>query len=265
MTDLEMERFLFDVNGYLVIEDVLSTDEAAELSRLIDEHGLPEVDQETGSGKIAGGGAGEVGAGFLEWSTRLCDLLDHPKIMPALGLVLGEGFRIDHFWGSLTNKGADVLRLHGGIVPFHQTDFYFTRGYKLYNGLTNVAWNLVDSGGGHGGFMVLPGSHKAGFQLPQEMAEAEERGYGVTVPEVKAGSVTIFTEAVLHGAAGWKASHQRRTLFFSFSPSHMAYSRKQAVPPTEVKLTKRQQLLFEPPSAPHSFKRPTLFEDEYAP
>lgn len=265
MDNLELERFLFDVNGYLVIEDVLSAGETAELSRLIDECALPEVDQDSGLGKIPGGGAGAEGAGFLEWGTQFCNLLDHPKIMPALRLVLGEGFRIDHFWGSSMEKGADALRLHGGIVPFGQTDYYFARGDKLYNGLTNVAWNLVDSGGGHGGFMVLPGSHKASFQLPQEMVDAEEHGFGVTVPEAKAGSVTIFTEAVLHGAAGWKASHQRRTLFFSYSPSHMAYSRKQAVPPTKTKLTKRQQLLFEPPSAPHSFNRHTLFEAEYAP
>ena len=265
MANLEMEKFLFDVGGYLVIEDVLSTAEAAELGRLIDEHGLPEADEETGLGKIPGGGAGEVGAGFLEWDTRFCDLLDHHKIMPALRLVLSDGFRVDHFWGSVANRGANTLRLHGGVVPFGQTDYYFTRGDRMYNGLTNVAWNLADSGGEHGGFMVLPGSHKANFPLPEEMVAAEELGYGVRVPEVKAGSVTIFTEAVLHGAAGWKASHQRRTLFFSYSPSHMAYSRKQALPPSKVKLTERQQLLFEPPSAPHSYKRPTLFESGYAP
>ena len=265
MADLELEAFLFDVNGYLVIEDVMSADEAAELSRLIDEYDLPQVTDDNGPRKIPGGGAGAEGAGFLEWGAQFCKLLDHPRIMPALRLVLGEGFRIDHFWGTVAEKGANTLRLHGGVVPSGQTDYYFARGDKLYNGLTNVAWNLTDSGGANGGFMVLPGSHKANFPLPQAVSDAEEHANGVTVPEAKAGSVTIFTEAVLHGAAGWKVDHQRRTLFFSYTPSHMAYSRKQAVPPTKVKLTERQRLLFEPPSAPHSFNRPTLFEQEYAP
>ena len=72
--------------------------------------------------------------------------------------------------------------------------------------------------------MVLPGSHKANFPLPKEMLDREENAYGVLVPEAKAGSVIIFSEAVLHGTAGWKASHQRQTLFFSYTPSHIALS-----------------------------------------
>ena len=128
MADLELEAFLFDVNGYLVIEDVLSADEAAELSRLVDEHGLPVIDDDTGSGKIPGGCAGEEGAGFLEWGAQFCKLLDHPRIMPALRLVLGEGFWIDHFWGTVIENGAKTLRLHGGVVPSGQTDYYFARG-----------------------------------------------------------------------------------------------------------------------------------------
>lgn len=265
MGDLELEKFLFDLNGYLIIEDVLSKDETLELSQLLNDHQLPAIDPDTGSCEISGGGAGAEGAGFLEFGTQFCNLLDHPKIMPALRLVLGEGFRLDHFWGAAAESGANALRLHGGVVPFNQTDHFFSRGDKLYSGLTNVAWNLRDSGGDHGGFMVLPGSHKANFPLPKEMLDREENAYGVLVPEAKAGSVIIFSEAVLHGTAGWEASHQRQTLFFSYTPSHIAYSRKQAVPPTEVQLTKRQRLLFEPPSAPHSFNRPTLFEAEYAP
>ena len=265
MSNLKLETFLFDINGYLVIEDVLSKKETLELSQLLNDHKLPEMDHNTGLGKIPGGGAGTEGAGFLEFGTQFCDLLDHPKIMSALRIVLGEGFRIDHFWGAAAESGADSLRLHGGVVPFDQTNHFFSRGDKLYSGLTNVAWNLTDSGGDHGGFMVLPGSHKANFPLPKEMSDREENAYGVSVPKAKAGSVTIFSEAVLHGASGWKASHQRQTLFFSYTPSHIAYSRKPAIPPTTVQLTKRQHLLFEPPSAPHSFNRPTLFEAEYAP
>ena len=112
--------------------------------------------------------------------------------------------------------------------------------------------------------MALPGSHKSNFEVPDEIREATE-GYGIDVPEVKAGSVSIFTEAVLHGTAPWRGSHQRRTLFFSMGPSHQAYSWHQAVPPTTVELTERQKLLFSRPSAPHSFGRPTLFEPELEP
>ena len=174
---------------------------------------------------------------------------------------MGDGFRIDHFWGAWANAGAKALHMHGGVVPFVQTDYYYVRDGKIRSGLTNMAWNLTDSGGDLGGFMALPGSHKSNFQVPDEIKEASE-GYGIAVPEVKAGSVSIFTEALLHGTAPWRGSHQRRTLFFSMGPSHQAYSWHQAVPPTTVELTERQKLLFSRPSAPHSFGRPSLFEPE---
>ena len=58
MSNSELETFLFDINGYLVIEDVLSKDETLELRQLLNEHKLPEMDHNTGLGKIPGGGAG---------------------------------------------------------------------------------------------------------------------------------------------------------------------------------------------------------------
>ena len=262
MSSLNVQKYLFDLYGYLVIDDVLTMQEVAELNRLIDESGLTSSTE--AAGRLPGGGAGEEGAGFLEWGQAFTRVLDHPKVMPVLRLMLGDGFRIDHFWGAWANAGAAALHLHGGVVPFTQTDYYYVRDGRIRSGLTNVAWNLTDSGGELGGFMALPGSHKSNFELPQELKEAAE-GYGIAVPEAKAGSVSIFTEAVLHGTAPWRGSHQRRTLFFSMGPSHQAYSRHQAVPPTTVELTERQKMLFNPPSAPHSFNRPTLFEPELDP
>ena len=221
MTSPDTQKYLFDLYGYLVIEDVLTAEEVSELNRLIDESGHTSTDEV--SGTLPGGGAGEEGAGFLEWGQAFTKVLDHPKVMPVLRMIIGDGFRIDHFWGAWANAGAKALHLHGGVVPFVQTDYYYVREGKIRSGLTNMAWNLTDSGGELGGFMALPGSHKSNFEVPDEIREATE-GYGIDVPEVKAGSVSIFTEAVLHGTAPWRGSHQRRTLFFSMGPSHQAYS-----------------------------------------
>jgi hypothetical protein len=38
----DIERYRFDLHGYLVIDDVLSAAEVAELNRLIDAQNLPE-------------------------------------------------------------------------------------------------------------------------------------------------------------------------------------------------------------------------------
>ena len=194
MTTPDTQKYLFDLYGYLVIEGVLTAEEVSELNRLIDESGHTSTDEV--SGTLPGGGAGEEGAGFLEWGQAFTKVLDHPKVMPVLRMIIGDGFRIDHFWGAWANAGAKALHLHGGVVPFVQTDYYYVREGKIRSGLTNMAWNLADSGGELGGFMALPGSHKSNFEVPDEIREATE-GYGIDVPEVKAGSVSIFTEAVL--------------------------------------------------------------------
>ena len=43
MNDLEVQQYLFDLQGYLVIEDVLSPEELATLNRLIDQQELPHT------------------------------------------------------------------------------------------------------------------------------------------------------------------------------------------------------------------------------
>ena len=43
-----------------------------------------------------------------------------------------------------------------------------------------------------------------------------------------AGSVVLFSEAVMHGTAPWRADHERRTLLYKYCVSHMAWSRARA-------------------------------------
>ena len=39
----------------------------------------------------------------------------------------------------------------------------------------------------------------------------------------QAGSVIIFTEALAHGTLPWTADHERRALFYRYTPGHMAF------------------------------------------
>ena len=39
----------------------------------------------------------------------------------------------------------------------------------------------------------------------------------------KAGSAVIFTEALTHGTLPWTADHERRALFYRYTPGHMAF------------------------------------------
>jgi ectoine hydroxylase-related dioxygenase (phytanoyl-CoA dioxygenase family) len=246
----EVERYLFDLQGYLVIQDVLSADEVAGLNRLFEAQDLPEPGLETGQARFGD---------FLAWGKPFCDLLDHPQLMPRLKAILGDGFRLDHYYGIYMRAGTETLRLHGGNTPYDPPEYYHFRNGQMINGLTVVSWNLTDSGGELGGFCCIPASHKANYPCPPAIKQAflDSHADCVVTPEVRAGSVVIFTEALTHGTAAWRGQHQRRSLLYKYSPGQQSWAKEHLRPPSDVALTPRQALLFEPP---YFHNRASLFD-----
>jgi len=245
----DVEKYLFDLQGYLVIDNILTADEVATLNQLIDAQNLPEPSLESGKARFGS---------FLDWGKPFCDLLDHPKLMPYLKVILGESFRLDHYYGIYLRAGTGPLNLHGGNTPYDPPEYYHFRNGNMYNGLVVAAWNLADTGPDHGGFCCIPGSHKANYPLPQEIRQTHYQSPCVVIPEGKAGSLVIFTEALTHGTTPWWGRHQRRSLLYKYSPGQQSWGANYVQPPTEVELTPRQKLLFE---KPYFNARPSLFAD----
>ena len=253
--DLEMQRYLFDLAGFLVIPDVLGQAELDELNRLIDAQALPPPREEIRFG-LAPGKAPPY-AGFLEWGTPFCDLLDHQRIMTLLQLTLGDWFHLDRLFGINMDAGMDFGQLHGGNAPYSPGESYHVRDGTIQNDFTVVSWNLVDTGPASGGFCCVPGSHKSNFVRPNptsatthghwEMMDGDDLAPGVVIPEAPAGSVVLFSEALTHGTAPWKGAHRRRTLIYKYCQSHIAWSTRRVPPPASVALTPRQQILFQKP------------------
>lgn len=228
------ERYLFDLNGYLLIEGVLSAAEVAECNAAIDHH-IEELAEYPRS--LAGGSKALSGTehrhdlgGMLGWEKPWCDpfhrLLAHPNVVPYLNGVLGEGYRLDHGPGLIAqNKGAEGGTLHhGGANPTDFTLSYFYKNGRIYTGLSVVEYMLADEGPGDGGVAVIPASHKANFDCPQEIRHWEAHREHVREIHAKAGDAVIFTEALTHGTLPWTADHQRRALLYKFSPGVLAFS-----------------------------------------
>ena len=255
----EVEKYLFDLQGFIVLRDVLDDAELVELNRLIDEQDLGPPPGSSENFNFGSSNEAVNPGGFLEWGKPLCELLDHPRIMPILRFVLGDGFRIDHYYGIYMREGTSALRLHGGGTPYDPPEYYHYQNGSMFNGLTVVAWNLVNSGGQQGGFVGVPGSHKSNFPCPTEIREAHVGAECVTCPDAPAGSVVIFTEALTHGTAPWAADHDRRSLLFKYSPPQQSWGPDYAVPPNSVELSERQQMLFE---RPYFARRRSLFSED---
>ena len=58
----------------------------------------------------------------------------------------------------------------------------------------------------------------------------------------------IFTEALIHGTAEWRADHERRTLLYKYSPPHSSWARDGYDPARFPDATPRQLRLMAPPS-----------------
>ena len=109
-SDQELQQYLFDLQGYLVIHDVLGAAEVAELNRLIDARRLPSPRESIRFGSAAGKHGPDHG--FLNWGEPFCRLLDHEAILPILRLRLGDCFRLDRLYGIRMHKGQTMGSMH---------------------------------------------------------------------------------------------------------------------------------------------------------
>ncbi len=102
----EYEKYFFDLNGYLVIENALTSKELSKLNETIDQNAdrinIRSAEQTLAKGSTAlvgKHGRGDLG-GMLTWPRPWCEpfraLLDHASVVPHLLEILRDGFRLDH-------------------------------------------------------------------------------------------------------------------------------------------------------------------------
>ncbi|MBT5873563.1 MAG: hypothetical protein HOH43_09105 [Candidatus Latescibacteria bacterium] len=256
----ENEKYLFDLTGYLLLKNVLSPEEVGLANEAIDQHAEGIVER-VGDLSLSGGSAalqGTTGRGDLggmlgwerPWRDPFREMLAHPKIVPYLHQIIGKGFRLDHNMSLITmRKGAEGHTLHGSSGPeFDPHQYYVFRDGSMHSGLTVVSWQLADVGLEHGGFCVIPGSHKGNFRCPSAMKQYEINQEFVKQVTCEAGDVVIFTEAVTHGTLPWNADHERRSLLVRYSPGNLAYASGYDWPDAMREgLTEAQRAVLEPP------------------
>ncbi len=237
------EKFVFDLDGYIVIKNVLTPEDVPRLNAIADrEFGQPY--DETNFKRTSR---------VSRWDQACVDLFDHPKVVPYLLELLGPKFRADHDYCIFMKKGAQRGRLHGG--DGHQVGragdhWYKYRDGVMRNGLTVCTYFLTHADEGDGGFGCIPGSHKSNFikDLPSDVRDWERDTHYVRQPAVEAGDALIFTEALVHGTAPWTAGHERRALLYKFSPGHSTWSNNYYTEDEFDGLTDQQKRVLAPPS-----------------
>jgi ectoine hydroxylase-related dioxygenase (phytanoyl-CoA dioxygenase family) len=238
------ERYLFDLNGFLVVRGVLSEEDVAEANRAIDAHqdemkerSSTELRNAKKGTPMYGSGPGRKDlGGVLEWpsgqSKVFKSILAHPKLRPYFHGLLGKGYRMDHMPFVITQgKGAEGFHLHGGTIDCSSgaynpgLSYTYAQDGSMVNALLGCNVMLRDHNAGDGGFCVVPGSHKSNMKMPDKMIHGLEYEEFIRQPVTKAGDVVLFSEGTVHGAMAWTADHERRACLYRFAPAIFGYGR----------------------------------------
>ena len=247
-----LQRYLFDLQGYLVIPEAIDRRQLAELNAAVDE--IVDAD----------GGARGVDQRILDLVPRHAafrKLIDQPTALPYIEQWVHPQARLDHDYVDVRRQGCRGGALHGGGNPFNPIEFYRVENERIFNGLTVIAYNLRDVNPGDGGFACVQGSHKSCFPLPKEWVgiggELPPAVQAITAP---AGSAILFTEALVHGTLPWRSANERRTLFYKYSPPTIAWYGRYYDGSLFDDLSDRSRAMLEAPNARYSHlpRRPEI-------
>jgi hypothetical protein len=249
------EKYLFDLQGYLVLGGVLDEGELGGLNTSLDGHGLWEGENKHGYRYLKQYNPFIVNAGPLHETQRpVRSLIAHPKVLPYLEELLGPDLRFDEGQVLFARKGAGALILHNGNTPWEYPPLtYQVRGEQIYAGHLIAAFCLTDALTEQGGFAVVPASHKSNFPIPDEYADWEKAGQFVDRVPVTAGSVVLFVDTATHGSWPWRADFERRVVFCRYTAGMVQHTSPAPVPEDTAfdDWTPAERRILRPPFAWH--------------
>lgn len=213
------QRYWFDVQGYLVLKNVLSQAMVADLNKVLDRY--EAMDAADYPPPLALGRERDANTLYLsnvvEADPLLYGLIDLPAILPIVRDASLGLFRLNHTY-ALYHWGGAKTTLHMGGTPIHPKASYSCRNGEIFSLLTKVVYPLRNHDADDGCFAVIPGSHKANFARPAEPAATDQ---GLVPVPAQPGDAIIFTEALTHGSYVNRSGRPRRTLYFCYSVGYM--------------------------------------------
>lgn len=232
----DIETYLFDLRGYVILRGALSADEVGSMNTILDE--LPRVEPGEWYGHLHahtyGTKDGYNYQQIYEAGEPFEALIDHPSWIEHIKLFVGGEGTFDYHHGPLFidecfanfRAPGEAIGLHsGGHPPIHRNQFRYHSG-RFMCGQVNVLMALTDIGPGDGATMVIPGSHKSNFAHPHA-AEHRMKPEGATVEGtegavevlLQAGDAVVFVDGISHGSARRAHAGERRIIVQRYGPS----------------------------------------------
>jgi len=232
------ERFFFDNNGYLVLEEFLDAEHVKALidalarvmprRRTLQEQGIPH----TGMTQIKGEKSTRIFY-ILDEDPLLLEMLDWPPIWPYVTGLL-NALPHHHASDALIEYTSDLMGRGGGWHIDGHDEGYRNLGPHIPLLQLKIGYYLSDmTQPGQGNLCIVPGSHKAAYEPEQE--DLKRRGEAVGIKEIcaPAGSAILFHNALWHsGGKFTREGGLRCMLYYAYehpwmiaSQEHWGYSK----------------------------------------
>lgn len=220
----EMERFIFECFGYILIEDVLTPAECEETlaaaTRLHSGHPKDRLLQ--------------LGKGF-EREPALERLIDHPAVLPKVRALLGERFVLQAAWCTVQPAGSQSVGWHqdgSSAFDFKQL------GYPVPLLQLRASFNLTDQSQTFmGNMMLIPGSHRSPFPLPEAARREIHACPAQHIVCCKPGTVLLFHNGVWHSPMPNNMDFDRYNMHYIYSPPWLRRSDRDFTDPAFLEHT----------------------------
>lgn len=268
----DMERYLFDLNGYVVLRGALNTSEVAACNETLEN--LQHLKEGEWHGRVHGHNFTGSHEGLnlqqiYEAGPAFEKLIDHPawirKVIEFLGTDEhnfdahhGPCF-IDENFANIRTEGEAIGLHSGGHERVTRCQFRYHNN-RFHCGQVNILLALNDIGSGDGATMVIPGSHKSNIVHPElesaavsDVPTSVDSITGAIEVHLQAGDAILFVDAIMHGSARRTNAGQRRIAVYRYGPS-WGYFRHPYVPSTDLlaRLTPRQRQIVLPHKPPQT-------------
>lgn len=231
----ELDDYLFDLRGFLILEQALEPDLLDALNAEFDS--FPEIPPQGWWGNVQRVDNDPENTNLaldiqniVEAGEPFERLIDHPSWIDYARRYAGEaesyvqGLYIDECFATVRRAGGYSPPHSGGYQGAVRGQYRFTDGV-FRCGQLNVLMALTDIGPGDGGTVVVPGSHKSNFGHPQFAQFGRENGGSIASMEaavevhMNKGDALLFVDGLSHGAGARTNPGERRVVIYRYGPT----------------------------------------------
>jgi len=219
----EKEFYFWDLNGYLVVPQVMDEEWLNLANEAVDKF----QDRVVVGGELARGSQSQAGtgrpllSGLLDlpepYNQPFRKMIAHPAVIQRLNWMKGSGYRTGGATVFCAVEGTSGHALHDGNEPLSPSRGYVFKNGRSYAETVTITWQLRDVEPDLGGFAAVPGSHKTQYPMPPGIRTCDDTMGLVVQPTMKAGDVLFFMDGgCTHGALAWKNPIPRRGVLIKY-------------------------------------------------